>query len=70
MTDPSHQFDVIIIGYGPVGATAALLLRQRGLSVAVIDRLTEPFPLPRAAILDGEVARLLQNLGIKDAMGE
>lgn len=70
MTDPIHQFDVIIIGYGPVGATAALLLRQRGLSVAVIDRLTEPFPLPRAAILDGEVARLLQNLGIKDAMGE
>lgn len=68
MTKAAGQFDVAIIGYGPVGATAALLLASRGLSVAVIERLTDLFPLPRAAIYDGEIARIFQNLGVQQRM--
>lgn len=36
--DDSSTYDVAIVGYGPVGATAANLLGERGLKVVVIER--------------------------------
>jgi 3-(3-hydroxy-phenyl)propionate hydroxylase len=59
-----NQVDVIISGLGPTGATLAGLLGQRGLSVAVFDRLPDLFPLPRAAGLDHEVMRIAQELKV------
>lgn len=60
-----RQADVIVIGCGPVGTMAAILLRQRGLSVIVVDREREIHPLPRAAVYDGEIARVFQNCGLQ-----
>lgn len=34
----SHQPDVIVIGAGVIGISAALVLQERGLRVAVVDR--------------------------------
>ncbi len=62
----SERFDAVIIGYGPVGATMAGLLVCRGWSVAVIDRLPDIYPLPRAVRLDGETMRVFDELGIGD----
>jgi flavin-dependent dehydrogenase len=39
---PSHDHDVIIIGGGPSGATAAAFARQAGLTVLLVER--EKFP--------------------------
>ena len=61
-----NEVDVIIVGLGPTGATLAGLLGQRGLSVAVFDRLPDLFPLPRAAGLDHEVMRIAQELKVAD----
>ncbi|HSV34714.1 MAG TPA: bifunctional 3-(3-hydroxy-phenyl)propionate/3-hydroxycinnamic acid hydroxylase, partial [Ramlibacter sp.] len=61
-----NEVDVIITGLGPTGATLAGLLGQRGMSVAVFDRLPDLFPLPRAAGLDHEVMRIAQELKIAD----
>ncbi|MFC1960950.1 FAD-dependent oxidoreductase [Chloroflexota bacterium] len=36
------EFDVVIVGAGPAGATAAYLLAKAGLSVVVIERGQEP----------------------------
>ena len=58
------HFDALIIGYGPVGATAAGLLAKRGWTVGIIDRLPDLFPLPRAIAYDGEITRVFQELGI------
>lgn len=58
--------DVIIAGLGPSGAMLAGLLGQRGVSVAVFDRLPDLYPLPRAAGLDHEVMRMVQELGVAD----
>lgn len=58
--------DVAIIGAGPVGLLAALLLGQRGLSVAVYERWPSFYPLPRACTIDHEAIRLLQNAGLGD----
>lgn len=60
------HFDALIIGYGPVGATAAALLAKRGWTVGVVDRLPDLYPLPRAIGFDGEITRIFQELGIVD----
>lgn len=59
----TEEFDVIIVGYGPVGRVLALQLGRRGHRVAVVERQQESYPLPRAVHFDDEIARLLQSLG-------
>jgi 3-(3-hydroxy-phenyl)propionate hydroxylase len=58
--------DLLVIGFGPVGATLAGLAAQHGLSVLAVDRALEIFPLPRAVQCDHEVLRILQQLGVAD----
>jgi len=58
------QYDVAIVGYGPVGAFSALLLAEEGLRVAILERSTEPVVLPRAVGLDGESVRAFQRIGL------
>ena len=51
--------DVAIIGYGPVGATAAALLGGQGLTVAVVERMAGVYDKPRAITADHEVMRCM-----------
>ena len=60
--------DVIIVGAGPVGLFAALLLEQRGMTVAVYERWPTFYPLPRACGVDHEIVRQLQGADLADEM--
>ncbi|MEV5610863.1 bifunctional 3-(3-hydroxy-phenyl)propionate/3-hydroxycinnamic acid hydroxylase [Streptomyces sp. NPDC052225] len=63
---PAHV-PVVIIGAGPVGVTAALLLARRGVRSVVLERHRDVYPLPRAVAMDDEVRRILQAAGVADA---
>ena len=57
----------MVVGAGPVGVTAALLLARRGVDVLVLDRHEAAYPQPRAVHLDDESLRVLQAAGVADA---
>ncbi|MFO1274193.1 MAG: bifunctional 3-(3-hydroxy-phenyl)propionate/3-hydroxycinnamic acid hydroxylase [Rubrivivax sp.] len=60
------MFDIAIVGFGPVGAVAAGLLGQAGLSVYVCDKRVGVYEIPRAIALDHEILRVFQQLGVVD----
>ncbi|GAA4691750.1 bifunctional 3-(3-hydroxy-phenyl)propionate/3-hydroxycinnamic acid hydroxylase MhpA [Phytohabitans rumicis] len=53
-----------VIGAGPTGTTAAIMLARRGVECLVLDRWPEVYPLPRAVHFDDEVFRILAGLGV------
>src|ERR1700689_1333669 len=65
---PAPQFDVCILGYGPVGAALANLLGMSGLRVVVLEREPSVYHLPRAVALDGEGMRLVQTMGLAEQL--
>ncbi len=56
--------DVAVVGCGPVGAVAANLLGQAGLSAEVVERTPSIYHLSRAAHFDAEIMRIFQGLGL------
>jgi len=60
------QEPVIVVGAGPVGCAAALLLADFGIPVTMLERHVAPHPLPRAVHLDDEVARILDRAGVSE----
>ena len=62
------ETDVAIVGFGPIGATLAALLGRRGIGVIVIDQDVDVYALPRAAHIDHQSLRLLQELGCVDEL--
>ena len=56
--------DVIIVGAGPIGLTAANVLGSLGVSTLLIERNAVTADLPRAIAVDDEFMRLLHRLGI------
>ncbi len=63
-----NSVDVAIIGGGPVGVAAALLLADRGCSVRLFERATGVYDLPRAVGMDAEIQRVFQNAGLVDRL--
>ncbi|GAA2689549.1 bifunctional 3-(3-hydroxy-phenyl)propionate/3-hydroxycinnamic acid hydroxylase [Actinoplanes palleronii] len=55
---------VVIVGAGPTGITAAIMLARAGVECLVLDRFAEPYPLPRAVHFDDEVFRIFAGLGL------
>src|SRR4029077_679140 len=64
--NPAPQEPVIIVGAGPAGCTAALLLAESGIPVTLLERYRQPHPLPRAVHLDDEVTRVLNRIGVAE----
>src|SRR5690349_13480732 len=61
----SRQFDVIVIGGGPAGSSAAGLLAKKGVSVLLLER--EKFPRYHIgeSLITGCI-EVLEELGVRD----
>lgn len=57
------DYDVVQIGFGPVGQTHAALLGDRGHRVGVFERWPSLYPLARAGHVDHEIMRIFQSIG-------
>ena len=68
MAGAGFDCDVLIAGGGPTGVTLAILLARRGVSVIVAEKEAAIYPLPRAAHIDHEGMRILQEAGVADAV--
>ena len=64
----SEPVDVAVIGLGPVGSVLSALLGKAGVATVALDKTDDIFPLPRAIGLDHEVMRIIQNLGLAEAI--
>src|SRR5262245_16107289 len=67
-TDMPKVADVVVVGFGPVGAVLAALLGRAGIHTVVIDQADDIYPRPRDVAFDHEVMRILQNLGLGEAV--
>lgn len=64
--DGPNEVDVLVIGAGPVGLTAAAELRRQGVRVRLIEKLDRPRLLPNAAVIHVRTQEILAAMGAVD----
>ncbi len=62
------ELDLLVVGGGPVGVTTALLAAHRGLRTRVLERAIDVYQKPRAVVMDDEIQRVFQGVGLSDGL--
>ena len=62
------DYEIVQVGYGPVGQTFAALAGKLGCQIAVYERHPSLYALPRAGHIDHEIMRTFQSLGCAEAV--
>ncbi|MEU6371586.1 FAD-dependent monooxygenase [Streptomyces sp. NPDC046909] len=65
---PHREPDVLIVGGGPAGLCAAVLLSLRGVDVLLVERHREASKLPRAHLLNQRTMEVFTEMGVADAV--
>ena len=64
------SYDVIIVGAGPAGATAALFANRMGLNCILLDKAVFPRDKICGDALSGKSVRIMNELGILDEVAK
>ena len=67
MATERTNVDVLISGAGPVGLTSALLLRQLGVSVTVVEAREGTHRAPQAHVVSSRTLEILTGAGVSEA---
>lgn len=59
------ELPVLVVGAGPAGLTASLLLSRAGVDALLVDRNTTPSPLPRARGVHTRAMEILRVSGVE-----
>ncbi|WP_181718965.1 FAD-dependent monooxygenase [Nocardia gipuzkoensis] len=59
---------VVIVGAGPAGLTAAIMLADAGVDFVLLDRLSEGANTSRAAVVHARTLEVLEELGIAEEL--
>ena len=70
MIAPHIDHDVLIVGAGPTGMTAALALAQKGKSVRIIDKHAGRLAYSRAILVNSASLRIMDDLGLASSIAE
>ncbi len=62
------DFDVCIVGAGPVGLTLALDLSRRGVCSVIIEREAKPGPWPKMERCNARSMEIYRRLGGSDTI--
>ena len=64
------DFDVVIVGLGPVGGTLANLLAMNDLRILILEKEASLYDLPRAVHFDDEIMRVFNTIGIAKSLSK
>ncbi|ODU03103.1 MAG: pentachlorophenol monooxygenase [Pseudonocardia sp. SCN 72-86] len=64
----AYSTDVLVVGAGPIGLTAALELCRRGVACRVVDKLSEPPQYAKAVGVQARTLELWEKAGVLPAM--
>ncbi|GAB16062.1 putative phenol 2-monooxygenase [Arthrobacter globiformis NBRC 12137] len=70
MTIRTIETDVLVVGAGPTGLTAALSLATQGVNAITISRYPGPAPTPRAHITNKRTMEVFRDLGVEAKVRE
>jgi 3-(3-hydroxy-phenyl)propionate hydroxylase len=70
MLAEQSDFDVVIVGLGPVGAVAANLAGSLGLKTLVVERTDHAYLKPRAIVFDAEIMRIFSSIGLSERIAK
>ncbi|WP_460062529.1 FAD-dependent monooxygenase [Streptomyces sp. YKOK-I1] len=65
---PHHEPEVLIVGGGPAGLGAAVLLGLKGVDVLLVERHPQASSLPRAHLLNQRTMEVFTEMGVADTV--
>ncbi len=66
----TESVDVLVVGAGPTGLTAALEARRLGMSVRIIDRQSARVPRSKALVVHARTMEMFDSLGLAAQLRE
>jgi len=68
VSERTFDYDVAVVGVGPVGGVLANLLGLQGVRTVAVDRSPQAVQLPRGVGIDGEIMRVAQTVGLAETL--